>query len=218
MNNAHVIACAEVFRGDGEILASAIGAVPRAGAELARATFEPDLVLTDGVAHAIDAEGRVEGWIPYRRVFDLLWRGKRHVLMGAAQIDRFGNSNISCVGPHERPKVQLLGARGAPGNTVCHATSYWVPRHSRRVFVEKVDFVSGVGTDRGALQLRHVVTDLCVLDFESPDGALRLRSLHPGVTVEQVQDRTGFDLHIPEQVPRSRSPSAEEASWLAARG
>ena len=59
MNNAHVIACAEVFRGDGEILASAIGAVPRAGAELARATFEPDLVLTDGVAHAIDAEGRV---------------------------------------------------------------------------------------------------------------------------------------------------------------
>ena len=69
-------------------------------------------------------------------------------MMGASQIDRFGNQNISCIGEWRRPKVQLLGARGAPGNTVNHATSYWIPNHSPRVFVEEVHFVSGVGYRR----------------------------------------------------------------------
>ena len=86
--------------------------------------------------------------MPFRSVFELLWNGKRHVVMVASQIDRFGNQNFSCIGPHEKPKAQLLGMRGAPGNTLCHKTSYWVPNHSTRTFVEKVDVVSGVGNDR----------------------------------------------------------------------
>src|SRR3954469_18237654 len=134
-----VVACAEAWRGDGEILASPIGLIPQLGARLARATFAPDLLLTDGVASLVDARGQVEGWLPYRAVFDLVWSGRRHVMMGASQIDRFGNQNISCIGDFAKPTNQLLGVRGAPGNTVNHPTSYWVPKHSTRVFVEKVD-------------------------------------------------------------------------------
>ena len=92
----------------------------------------------------------IEGWLPYRSVFTVVAAGRRHVMMGAAQLDRFGNQNISCIGDWRLPSVQLLGVRGAPGNTVNHPTSYWIPRHSRRVFVESVDMVCGVGYDRAA--------------------------------------------------------------------
>ena len=75
--------------------------------------------------------------MPFRSVFDLLWNGRRHVVMMASQIDRFGNQNFACIGPHAKPKAQLLGMRGAPGNTINHATSYWVPSHSTKVFVDE---------------------------------------------------------------------------------
>ena len=215
MSRVHcILACADAFRGDGEIMASPMGDVPKLGALLARATFEPDLVMTDGVAFLVDADGHHEGWMPYRKVFDVLWRGKRHVMMGAAQIDRFGNQNISCVGDHGQPKVQLLGARGAPGNTACHVTSYWVPKHSRRIFVPAVDFVCGIGTDNGAVEIRRCVTNLGVFDF--PATGMRLVSLHPGATVEQVVENTGFEVQIPETVPETRGPTAQEAAWIEA--
>ena len=178
---ACVVGCADAFRGDGEILASPMGPVPLVAAKLARRTFEPGLMLSDGVATLIDEEGAVEGWMPYRRVFDVVWRGRRHVMMGATQIDRYGNQNISCLGDFQRPKVQLLGVRGAPGNTVHHVTSYWVPRHSPRVFVPAVDVVCGVGYDKDAgpfHEIRVVVSDLGVFDFETPDHRMRVRSLH----------------------------------------
>ena len=61
--------------------------------------FAPDLLMTDGVASLVDADGRVEAWMPYRSVFDTMWGGRRHVMMGASQLDRYGNQNISCIGP-----------------------------------------------------------------------------------------------------------------------
>jgi len=140
--------------------------------------------------------------------------GRRHVMMGAAQIDRYGNQNISCIGDWARPKAQLLGVRGAPGNTVNHPVSYWVPRHSRRVFVEHVDMVCGVGYDRGAVDLRVVVTNLAVLDFQAPDHAMRLRSVHPGVKVADVLKETGFELVVPANVPTSRLPAAAELDLI----
>lgn len=217
------VACAEAFRGDGEILISPMALVPSLGARLARETFEPDLLLSDGeasyVAGAWPLGGRppetVEAWVPFRSIFDLLWSGHRHVMMGASQIDRFGNQNISCIGDFAQPTTQLLGVRGAPGNTVCHATSYWVPRHSTRVFVPAVDVVCGVGNDHatGAANrfhdLRRVVTDLAVLDFATIGGAMRLASVHPGVSVEQVVAATGFELVI-QDVPTTRLPTDNE--------
>ncbi|WP_326954851.1 CoA-transferase subunit beta [Amycolatopsis sp. NBC_01286] len=219
-----VVACAELFRGDGEILISPMGYVPALGARLARLTFEPDLLLSDGEAYLLESpvgEPVIEGWQPFRKVLDtVVPHGKRHVVMGANQVDRHGNQNISAIGDHQKPKKQLLGVRGGPGNTANHRTSYWVPRHSTRVFVEDVDVVSGVGYARaGAAGLRYhdvhrVVTNLGVLDFGGPDHAARLVSTHPGVTVEDVVAATGFPL-VTEGVAVSRKPTGEELELIA---
>lgn len=221
------VACAEAFRGDGEIFASGMGTMPMLGARLARATFEPDLLVSDGEAFFVATDlpvgatepKVVEGWIPFRSVFDTLWGGRRHVMMGATQIDRFGNTNIANIGPWERPTAQLLGVRGGPGNTINHATSFWIPRHTSRVFVERVDMVSGIGYDRaatlGAWVRRHhrlprVVTNLAVLDFETPTRTMRLRSVHPGITIDDVVASTGFELVVPDDVPTTRAPTDDE--------
>jgi acyl CoA:acetate/3-ketoacid CoA transferase beta subunit len=119
--------------------------------------------------------------------------------------------------------MQLLGFRGAPGNTINNFTSYWVPNHSPKVFVEHVDVVTGIGYDRAAAAgpaatryhgLRHVVTNLCVLDFETSDHRMRLRSVHPGVTVDGVVEATGFALVVPDDVPTSRLATDEELALL----
>ncbi|WP_458243166.1 CoA-transferase subunit beta [Streptomyces sp. MAI_2237] len=209
-----VIACAEAWRGDGEVLASPMGLIPALGARLARLTFAPDLLLTDGEAMLVRPDGTPEGWLPYPRHLEFVTGGRRHVMMGASQIDRFGNQNISCVGDWARPKRQLLGVRGAPVNTLNNPTSYWVPRHSRRVFVEKVDMVCGVGYDHAGGARFHriprVVSDLGVFDFATPDHSMRLASLHPGVTVAEVREATSFALAVPDEVPPTREPTAEE--------
>lgn len=210
-----LIACAEALRGSGEILVSPFGVVPPLAARLARLTFEPDIVLTDGEARAIDASGNVESWFPFRFVFDLLSAGRRHVFMMPVQIDRYGNMNLSSVGNHAHPKVQMIGCRGAPGNTIAHATSYWVPRHTSRVFVERVDFVSGVGHDRGVeSHARFVISNLGVFDFETPDHRMRIRSLHPGVEPQEVIENTGFELAVPDDVDVTRHPTEEELRLL----
>ncbi|MBL1084811.1 CoA-transferase [Streptomyces actinomycinicus] len=213
-----VIACAEAWRGAGEVLASPMGLIPALGARLARLTFAPDLLLTDGEALLVRPDGTPEGWLPYRQHLALVAGGRRHVMMGASQLDRYGNQNISCIGDWSRPRRQLLGVRGAPLNTLNNATSYWVPRHSVRVFVERVDMVCGVGYDRAAAlgdtarfhRIAGVVSDLGVFDFATPDHSMRLVSLHPGVSVEQVRAATGFPLAVPDEVPRTREPGAEE--------
>ncbi|MGW0769990.1 CoA-transferase subunit beta [Streptomyces sp. NPDC002676] len=221
-----VVACAEVWRDAGEVLAGPMGTVPAIGARLAKLTFSPELLLTDGEAllvgdvPAIGAEPEVvEGWLPYRQHLALVATGRRHVMMGASQLDRYGNQNISCIGDWNRPTRQLLGVRGAPVNTLNNPTSYWVPRHSKRVFVERVDLVCGVGYDRAAAagpsaarfhRIADVVSDLGVFDFRTPDRTMRLRSLHPAVTVEQVVEATGFPLTVPDEVPYTRQPTAEE--------
>jgi acyl CoA:acetate/3-ketoacid CoA transferase beta subunit len=224
------VALAETFRGDGEILASPIGVLPTIGARLAKLTFAPGLLLTDGVASllasvpALGAErtASVEGYMPYRTVFDVVWSGKRHVVMGAAQIDRFGNQNICAIGDPKQPRAQLLGMRGAPGNTLNHATSYWIPNHDVRVFVERVDIVSGVGYDRARAlgpsarfhDIRRVVSNLGVFDFETPERTMRLVSVHPGVDVQHVLAQTSFALVVPANVPETRTPTPEELRLL----
>jgi acyl CoA:acetate/3-ketoacid CoA transferase beta subunit len=226
------VACAEVFRGDGEVMASAFGTAPALGARIARLTFAPDLVLTDGDAALVDGAPPLgarpsslvlESHMPYRRVFDVVWSGRRNLIMMASQIDRTGNQNISAIGPWARPKAQLVGVRGAPGNTVNHTTSYWVPNHSPRSFVDQVDVVSGVGYARAEAagpsatrfhEIRFVVSNLGVFDFATPDHTMRLASVHPGVTVDDVVAATGFELVVPEHVPDTRLPTPEELDLL----
>jgi acyl CoA:acetate/3-ketoacid CoA transferase beta subunit len=218
------VACAEAWRGDGEVLASPTGIIPTIAARLARATFAPDLLLSDGEAvlgagtWAVGAAPAVvEGWLPYRSVFGIAYAGRRHVMMLPSQLDRYGNANISAIGDFARPTAQLLGVRGAPGNTVNHPTSYFVARHSPRVFVSHVDMVSGVGYDRAAgpyHEIRRVVTNLGVLDFATPDHRMRLVSVHPGVSVADVLAATGFDLVVDGTPPTTREPTRAELALI----
>lgn len=224
-----VVACAEAWRGDGAVLASAFGTIPTIGARLAKATFEPDLLVSDGEAYLVanplplgapDGDKVIEAWLPFRSVFGLLTAGRRHVMMGASQLDRFGNQNISCIGPHDRPRVQLIGVRGAPGNTINHATSYWIPNHSSRVFVEQVDMISGVGYLRVEGEasrfhdLRLVVTNKGVFDFDSPARSMRIRSLHPGISIDDVVRETGFPLDLSRPIETTRPPTDDELALI----
>jgi acyl CoA:acetate/3-ketoacid CoA transferase beta subunit len=219
-------AIADLFAGDGEIFASPMGLLPTLGARLAKLTSEPDLLISDGESLLLGgvpplgaSADVVEGWIPFRTVFDVVAYGKRHVVMGATQVDRHGNQNISCIGDFARPKRQLLGVRGAPGNTVNNKTSYWVPKHSDRVFVEQVDVVSGVGRTRAEQagpaatrfhDVHAVVSNLAVVDFNGPGHTMRLVSTHPGVTVDEVRAATGCELHVDGDVPETRIPTMSE--------
>jgi acyl CoA:acetate/3-ketoacid CoA transferase beta subunit len=225
-------ALAECFRGDGEILANPIGTLPTIGGRLAKATFEPALVMTDGegllveniLPVGVDApEKVVSGYNPYRTMFDVVWSGRRHIIMGGSQIDLYGNQNFAFIGDPEKPTTQLLGMRGAPGNTINNKTSYFFPSHSTRVMVPEVSVVTGVGNDRAANlgdepsrfhQLVRVVTNLCVCDFATPDRRMRLQSVHPGVSVDDVVAATGFELTIPKAVPETRLPTDEEVRWI----
>ncbi|WP_103353478.1 CoA-transferase subunit beta [Amycolatopsis sp. CA-128772] len=218
-----VVAVAELFRGDGELVVSPMGLIPQLGAKLARLTFEPDLLMSDGEAYLLTPDGVVEGWQPFRKMLDtIVPHGRRHVVMGANQIDRYGNQNISAIGDHARPAKQLLGVRGAPGNTINHRTSYWVPRHATRVFVDTVDVVSGVGYDNAAKagpsaqkyhDVHRVVSDLGVFDFGGPDHAMRAVSLHPGVTRDEVAAATTFEIDF-TGTGTSREPDETELRLL----
>jgi acyl CoA:acetate/3-ketoacid CoA transferase beta subunit len=227
-----VTACADAFAEDGEILVNPIGNVPTIGGRLAKATSVPAAVLTDGEAMFVDGihpvgspigHEFIEAWNPYRRMFHMLWSGKRHVMMGATQVDQMGNQNLACIGEWERPRAQLLGFRGAPGNTINHRTSYWVPNHNDKVFVSAVSVVTGIGYDRASElgdggrfhDIHRVVSNLCVCDFETSDRRMRLRSVHPGVTVDEVLENTGFELVVEGDVPTTRQPTAEELDWIA---
>ncbi len=219
-------AIADAFKDDGEIFASPMGMLPMLGVRLAKLTSNPDLVISDGeslflggVPPLFAKADVVEGWIPFRKVFDVVAYGKRHVMMGATQVDRHGNQNISAIGDFDRPKRQLLGSRGAPGNTVNNRTSYWVPKHSTRVFVEQVDIVTGVGPQRAAEagpgasrfnDIHRIVSNLAVFDVTGPDHTMHLRSIHPGVTVDDVRAATGFDLGDVSDVATTREPTTEE--------
>ncbi|WP_051121912.1 CoA-transferase [Nocardia sp. 348MFTsu5.1] len=219
-----VIACAEIFSGAGETMASPMATTPLIGARLARLTTEPDLLITDGEAlifadtPAVGKSGPIEGWMPFRKVFDVVASGRRHVVMGANQIDRYGNQNLSAFGPLQHPTRQMFGSRGAPGNTINHPTSYWVAKHSARVFGGVVDVVSGVGYDKidadnpafKYLNIPRVVTNLGVFDFEGPDHTMRAVSLHPGVDAAEVAENTGFEVAGLADAGVTRAPNAEE--------
>ena len=135
-----IVAAAEAWRGNGEVLASGIGVVPRLAASLAKLTHSPELMLTDAEAFLVeepvplgprgDYQPRYSGYMPFARVFDCVWGGRRHVMIGPIQIDRFGQTNLSGIGALERPKVQMLGMRGLPGNSISHPNSMFVPNHS----------------------------------------------------------------------------------------
>ncbi len=222
------VACAELFRDAGEIMVSPMTTMASVGARLARLTFSPDILLTDGEAQlladtpALGRTGPVEGWMPFGRVFETLAWGRRHVVMGANQVDRFGNQNLSAFGPLQRPTRQMFGVRGAPGNAINHATSYWVGNHSKRVFCDAVDIVCGIGWDKvdpanPAFRFANphrVVSNLGVFDFGGPEHTMRAVSLHPGVTPDDVGEATSFQVHGLDGAGETRLPTGDELGLI----
>lgn len=225
-----IVAAADAWRDNGEVLASGIGVVPRLGAGLAKLTHSLDLLMTDSEAYLVedpiplgprgDFQPRFSGYMPFERVFDCVWAERRHVMVSPVQIDRFGQANLSGIGPASRPKVMILGVRGFPGNSINHMSSMFVATHSKRVFVEnEVDIVGSVGYNeerwpkgvrRDFVRLERIVTDLCVMDFAGAHRALRVRSLHTGVSFEQVQAATGFSLERPAVIEVTAAPTPEQ--------
>ncbi len=229
-----ICACADVWREEGEVLATGIGIIPRIAQGLAKLTHSPGLMITDGEAYLVEEpvvigaknhDGRsYAGWMPYSRVFDVLLHGRRHALVGPVQVDRWGQANISCIGEFSKPKRQMLGLRGFPGNSINHTNSMFVPNHGPRVFVEgEVDIVCSVGyrkerwpagVNKDLMKIHHIVTDLCVMDFGGPDHAIRVVSLHPGVTFEQVQAATGFPLLKVQNLGETAHPTEEQLAVI----
>jgi glutaconate CoA-transferase subunit B len=123
--------------------------------------------------------------------------------LGAAQIDRHGNLNSTVIGDYEKPKVRLPGGGGAPEIATSVRDVFVMLRHSRRTFVERLDFKTSAG-DR----VRVVVTDLGVL--EPRDGELTLIRLHPGVSVDDARAATRWELRVAEDVGITERPSADE--------
>ncbi|HSQ18429.1 MAG TPA: CoA-transferase [Anaerolineales bacterium] len=145
--------------------------------------------------------------------------------LGGAQIDPYGNLNSVVIGDHAHPKARLPGSGG--GNDVgshCWQTIA-IMQHDARRFVPKVDFLTtpgyltGPGTREAAGLPRGtgplaVVSTLALMDYDPETCWMRLKSLHPGVSVEQVKANTGFELIIPAQVGQNEPPSAEELRLL----
>ena len=221
-----VVACAEAWRGDGEILASPIGLIPMIGARLARGH-----VRARPAAHRRrGATGQGTGRSATAAVSRAGCRtGRRSTCCGrrpparddGREPDRpVRQPNISAIGDwataqgaaarrarragqHRQPPDQLLGA----------------PARAPRLRRARSTWSCGVGYDRAAAagpaasryhDLRRVVTNLGVFDFDTPDHRMRLVSVHPGVTVEEVAAATGFALVVPDDVPETRQPTDEE--------
>ena len=161
---------------------------------------------------------QVKDW--HRRVF----------FIGGIQVDPHGNTNLIGVGSdYQRLKFRGPGSVGTPTLTT-HVGRYYIVlnSHNPRVFVPKCDFVSTVCWGAGGADARsrlglpgggpkYCVTPLCIMDFSEDEKRLRLRSLHPGVSVEEVQRQTGFPLIVPPVVPTTERPSAEELKVLRER-
>ncbi len=218
---------------DGEVLAQGINTpLVMAGFILAQCTHAPNVRFASAIGQSICRE-----WAPLAvgRTEDL-WLGKSLLNVGfataaaellpaynpkeffrPAQVDANGNSNNIAIGKdYHRPRLRLPGTGGIPDVTTYSNHVYlYVPRHSRVTFVEKVDFVSGLGhvpqRKRGSGP-HYLISDLGQFDWAN--GRMRLISHHPGVTVDRIQKKTGFKLEIAPDVHETPLPAAEELRLL----
>jgi glutaconate CoA-transferase subunit B len=163
----------------------------------------------------------------FDRVKDYL---KSVFFIGGVQVDAYGNTNLIGVGKdYKRLKFRGPGSVGTPSLST-HVGRYYIVlnNHSPRILVEQCDYVSAFGWGRGGADARkkiglpgggpkYCVTPLCVLDFDDESKRMRLKSVHRGVTVEQVLRETGFAPVIPSTVPETSAPSAAELEALRTR-
>lgn len=225
---------------DGEVaIMGAVSMIPMAACRMAQETHAPNLYYIAGGSGAVnphleplvfsscdDENLRSDAAMALPDVILLEGHGKRLDVFfgGGLQIDKYGNCNLVCIGDWHKPALRGPGTVGLPflpraGRVVIYTTS-----HNARTLVEKVDFNSGPGFLDGpegwaAKGLPGngpalVVTPLCAMDFDEKSKIMRLQSVHPGVTVEQVVENTGFKLIVPEHVPTTPEPTETELKAL----
>lgn len=218
---------------DGEIVAQGL-ATPLVAAAylLARHTHAPNLYFASAIGQGVCRRPaplgltRVESlWLDrslttvgfVRAAADMLPRLRPKEFFRPAQVDASGNFNNLAFGQdYHRPRMRLPGSGGIPDVTpVNDEILLYVPRHSRVTFVEKLDFLSGLGHNparRHGAGPRYLVSDLGQFDFAG--GCMRLVSYHPGVTPERIQAKTGFPLEIAPDVTETPLPPQEELRLL----
>lgn len=145
--------------------------------------------------------------------------------LGAAQIDMYGNLNTTVIGPHDLPKARLPGSGGANDvGSFCHQTIIMMYQDKRR-FVNKLDFVTTPGYLNGPGAREkcglpantgpyRVITQLATYDFDEETKRMRLLTLHPGITVEQVQENSSFEILVPDKVGTTEIPTKEDIEIL----
>jgi acyl CoA:acetate/3-ketoacid CoA transferase beta subunit len=231
---------------DGETVAQGIATpLVAAGYILARLTHAPSITFASTIGNAICSDWRP---LSMSRIEET-WLGRALRLLSfaeisceflptlqpkeffrPAQIDAYGNFNNVVIGDYYQPRLRLPGCGGIADVTNYSARIYlYVPRHERRVFVEKLDFRSGVGHpptplfppnrgDEGGWESitspgpRYLVSDLGQFDFAN--GRLRLTSRHPGITLQEVQANTGFPLEVAPDLEETTPPTEEEVRLL----
>ncbi|TDA70329.1 MAG: hypothetical protein D9V47_01980 [Clostridia bacterium] len=155
-------------------------------------------------------------------IFSFVLGGKWCILMQPVQVDQYGYMNLSQIGDKYRPSMVFVGSRGVPENTVNgRRIYYFVPNHSKRAFVEMVDFISGVGygPERREGWIKwgvpyRVFSNLGIFDFDPDTGRMRLAGLYQGVSLNDVVANTGFELVIPDPVPVADPPTPQELKVL----
>lgn len=143
--------------------------------------------------------------------------------LGGIQVDKYGNTNMIGIGPHPNLKVRGPGTVG----TIWMGsgpTNIFVQHHNKRLFVEKVDYISGAGWLSGGDSRhkalngrdgpRYMWSPICVCDFTEKEHRMRLAAVHPGYTVADVVANTGFELVIPDKVPTTTAPTDWELEAL----
>ena len=141
-------------------------------------------------------------------------------LLGGAQIDRYGNINSTVIGDYWQPKVRLPGSGGASAIALLAEKILLISRLSKKNFPQKVDFISSAGflqgkSERKALPVRgqgpeRIITDLALFGFDEASGEVVLQSLYPGVTVDEVKERVGWDLKLSQELSTADEPAEEE--------
>lgn len=219
---------------DGEVVVmGANSLLPLAAARLAQLTHAPNLTLIAGASGGVNtlveplapssgdyANLIAEAVLDFPEVLMLQLGGHTDVFFaGGLQIDRRGNCNLAYTGTGSLPTLRGPGSAGLPWAHRSKRTIIYTTTHTDRVFVEHVDFISLSAPVAGQLREEYgvpqlVVTPLCVMDFNE-EGNMRLVSLHPDVTLEEVTGNTGFDLVVPSgSSPVTEIPSPEELRLL----
>ena len=224
---------------DGKIVFAGVG-TPLLASALARSTHAPGLtVVIEGGAIGVEvAPGnlpistnemrgarRAVALPSITQIFLYAQRGYfDYGFLGGAQIDPYGNINTSYIGPVDRPKVRLPGSGGACDIACLCREIMIVTRHERRRFVERLDFVTSPGQvdgERGRRgagllfgRVTAVLTELALMDFETPSGRMRIAALQPGAEADRVREQTGFDLAAAPNVRRLGPPTEHELTVL----